>query len=221
MRQYLLGVLTGVFLGIAASNVWGMGAPRIYHKYAPTVVQVMTENGSGTGVIVNRSGDVLTNAHVVEELDAEVRIITYPGDALYEAKVIKIDKVKDLALLDIKGHSLNWKHVRIKKVNVYVGQDVYSIGHPLGRDWSISNGIISAKQRFYYGSYRTQSTVITNPGSSGSPLFDRKGNLIGLVRGLVIATPFSGFSGISIAVTLDDIIDFMTIKPRYKLGDLK
>lgn len=221
MRQYLLGVLTGVLLGIAASSAWGMGAPQIYHKYKDTVVQVQTGGGMGTGVVVNRLGDVLTNAHVVDDAEDGIVIIPYPGEAFYTAKVIRIDKDKDLALLDIDSNRINWKYVKIQKTSLYIGQPVYSIGHPFGNTWSISDGIVSGERRFFYGSYRTQSTVVTNPGSSGSPLFDKRGRLVGLMQGSFKASPFGGYAGIALAVSIDDILEFMTIKSRYKIGDIK
>lgn len=221
MRHYLLGLLTGLIVGIVATCSFGMESPQIFHKYAPTVVQVETRYGGGTGVMINRVGDVLTCAHLFKSTNTTIAVITYPGEMFYLAKVIKIDYQKDLALLDIQSDNIHWRHVKIKPKKVYVGQKVYSIGHPLGCTWSISNGIISGYQRYSWDAWRTQSTVVTVPGSSGSPLFDKHGCLIGLVASRLKVTLQDGFSGISFAVSIEDIVDFMTIKLKPTLKDVK
>lgn len=221
MKNYLLGVLASTLVGLCVGLSYGMEAPQIYHKYVPTVVQVKTDTGGGTGVVISKKGEVLTCAHVVNSTAAAVVIIPYPGEAFYTANVVKIDRIKDLALVQIKNSKKGWRYVKVKKVKVYVGQPVFSIGHPIGLTWSIANGIISGHQRFAFGAWRTQSTVVTVPGNSGGPLFDKKGRLVGLMQGTRTASVFSGFDGISFAISLDSILELLTTPKRYKIGDIK
>ena len=221
MRHYLLGVITGILIGFISTTSWGKGAPQIYHKYAPVTVRVETETGRGSGVTINRAGDVLTCAHVVDELNAQVVIIPYPGEAFYTGKVIKIDQKKDLALIDVAGDSLDWKYIRPKHVNVYIGQRVFSIGHPLGATWTISEGIISGNKKFVLGDWRSQSTVVTLPGSSGGPVFDKRGRLVGLMQSNRRAVPLPGFDGLGYAVSIESIMDFLIVEPKFTIGDIK
>lgn len=218
MKYYLIGLFTGLILGFSVGISWGSDTGRIYHKYKKMVVEVHGPHGSGTGVVINRAGDVLTNAHVVDYSTASVVVIPYPGEAFYTGKVIKFDKAKDLALIDTAGKSLDWKYIKLGKDDLYVGETVYSIGHPYGNTWTISKGIISGPQRYWRGSSRAQSSVMANSGSSGSPLLDKKGRLVGLVMGN-FKKLFGGWAGITICVTIKDIQQFMKRKPR--LGGLK
>jgi S1-C subfamily serine protease len=218
MRHYLLGGLTGVLLGFVSGTSFGADPGRLYHKYVQTVVRIHTPTGEGTGVIINRAGDILTNAHIVDYATATVIVIPYPGDAFYTAKIIKFDTRKDLALLDIKGAGVTWKYLKLRKKEVYIGEPVYSIGHPYGNLWSFSQGIISGDRTYFGGNSRTQASVVANRGSSGSPLFDKKGRLVGLVMGMYHKRS-GGWSGVALAVSLEDIRLFL--QKKLTLGDLK
>lgn len=176
-------------------------------KLAPTVVQIKAIEGNkyglGSGVYLNRDGLILTCAHVVSHPYTSLVITDYDGRE-YEARVIKLDEVHDLALIC----GLPTKHwAKLSKKEGPIGTKVVAIGHPLGFSWTFTNGIISGKDRFAH--HLIQSNVVINPGNSGGPLFDLSGHLVGLNEAIFGAMPMVGWTGQSLAINIDDIKDFL------------
>ena len=160
------------------------------------------ENRSlGSGFIVTSDGYILTNAHVVDSADEVVVRLTDKREL--KARVIGADKRTDVALIKIEATGL--PTVRLGDPSVLkVGEWVVAIGSPFGFDNSVTAGIVSAKGRSLpQESYVPfiQTDVAVNPGNSGGPLFNLRGEVVGINS--QIYSRSGGFMGISFAIPID------------------
>lgn len=155
----------------------------------------------GSGMIMDRQGHILTNAHVVST--ASTIQVTLADGERYEGKVVGIDPRTDLAVVKINpGKDL--PHVVFGDSDqAEVGEWVVAIGHPRGLDQTVTQGIISAKHRTnisdpedYQDFLQTDAAI--NPGNSGGPLFNLRGQVIGVNN--MIASQSGGFEGIGFAI---------------------
>nr|WP_232429789.1 MULTISPECIES: DegQ family serine endoprotease [unclassified Janthinobacterium] len=172
-------------------------APR-GRRAVPQEEQV--QRGVGSGFIISADGYVLTNAHVVDGAD-EV-YVTLTDKREFKAKVLGADARTDVALLKIDGGNL--PRLSMGDSNkIRVGEWVIAIGSPFNLENTVTAGIISAKSRDT-GDYLQliQSDVAVNPGNSGGPLINMRGEVIGINS--QIATLSGGYNGISFAVPIDE-----------------
>jgi len=158
-------------------------------------------HGLGSGFIVSADGIILTNAHVVA--DATEVIVKLTDKREFRAKVIGIDKPSDVAVIKIEAKNL--PVVQIDRADdVKVGEWVLAIGSPYGFDNTVTSGIVSAKARSLPGDTYVpfiQTDVAVNPGNSGGPLFNMKGEVIGINS--QIYSRSGGYQGLSFAVPID------------------
>ena len=175
-------------------------APR--GKRSPQAQEEEVQRGVGSGFIISNDGYVLTNAHVVEGAD-EV-IVTMTDRREFKAKVLGSDKRSDVALLKVDGAKLPYLSVG-DSGKIRVGEWVIAIGSPFNLENTVTAGIISAKSRDT-GEYLPliQSDVAVNPGNSGGPLINMRGEVIGINS--QIATLSGAYNGISFAVPIDEVI---------------
>jgi serine protease Do len=175
-------------------------APR--GRRAPQAQEEEVQRGVGSGFIISADGYVLTNAHVVDGAD-EV-LVTMTDRREFKAKVLGSDKRSDVALLKVDGASLPRLLVG-DSGKIRVGEWVIAIGSPFNLDNTVTAGIISAKARDT-GDYLPliQSDVAVNPGNSGGPLINMRGEVIGINS--QIATLSGGYNGISFAVPIDEVM---------------
>jgi serine protease Do len=160
------------------------------------------QRGVGSGFIISDDGYVLTNAHVVEGAD-EVTV-TLTDRREFKAKVLGADKRSDVALLKVAAANL--PSLRIgDSGKIRVGEWVIAIGSPFNLENTVTAGIISAKARDT-GEYLPliQSDVAVNPGNSGGPLINMRGEAIGINS--QIATLSGAYNGISFAVPIDEVM---------------
>lgn len=160
------------------------------------------QRGVGSGFIISNDGYVLTNAHVVEGAD-EV-LVTLTDRREFKAKVLGADKRSDVALL--KVDAINLPRLMVgDSGKIRVGEWVIAIGSPFNLENTVTAGIISAKSRDT-GEYLPliQSDVAVNPGNSGGPLINMRGEVIGINS--QIATLSGGYNGISFAVPIDEVM---------------
>ncbi|MBI4742290.1 MAG: DegQ family serine endoprotease [Betaproteobacteria bacterium] len=155
----------------------------------------------GSGFIVSADGYVLTNAHVVESADEILVRLTDKRE--FKAKVIGADKRTDVALIKIDAAGLPAVHLGDPNA-LRVGEWVVAIGSPFGFDNSVTAGIVSAKGRSLPQENFVpfiQTDVAINPGNSGGPLFNMKGEVVGINS--QIYSRSGGFMGISFAIPID------------------
>jgi V8-like Glu-specific endopeptidase len=147
---------------------------------------------TGTGVIIGKDGFITTNYHVVENNSSiEVDISTDGITKSYKAKVISVDKTNDLAIIkidDTSFASLSEIPYTVKTTNaIEVGATAYTIGYPLafsgmGTEVKFTDGKISAKTGYDGALNSFQTSIPVQPGNSGGPIFNKNGELIGIVN---------------------------------------
>lgn len=164
-------------------------------------MQEMPARGAGSGFIVSSDGYILTNAHVVRDADeVEVKLI---DKRKFIAKVVGADNRTDVAVIKITASSL--PAVKLgNPAKLRVGEAVAAIGSPFGFENSVTAGIVSAKGRSLpsesYVPY-IQTDVPINPGNSGGPLFNMKGEVVGINS--QIYSRSGGYQGVSFAIPID------------------
>ena len=164
------------------------------------------ENKSlGSGFIISADGYILTNAHVVDGADEVTVRLTDKRE--FKAKTIGADKRTDVALIKIEASGL--PSVKLADTNLLkVGEWVIAIGSPFGFDNSVTAGIVSAKGRSLpqenYVPF-IQTDVAINPGNSGGPLFNMRGEVVGINS--QIYSRSGGYMGVSFAIPIDVAMD--------------
>ena len=163
----------------------------IFKSASPSVVKILTNDGSGSGVVLSRSGLILTNNHVIDGYSKVGVLFSTDSDSdeITLGDVIRFDEISDLALIKISDKTPGLIPLPISKVKAQIGEDVHAIGHPLGEDWTYTRGYISQLRKDY--TWKTgisefhfadviQTQTPINPGNSGGPLLNQSGELIGI-----------------------------------------
>jgi serine protease Do len=156
-------------------------------------------NALGSGFVISPDGYIVTNNHVIESAD-QVRVELFTGEEL-DARIIGRDPRTDIALLKVESDRtlpfVTWGDSDAARV----GDWVLAIGNPLGQGFSVSAGIISARNRTLQGSYDDfiQTDAAINRGNSGGPLFNMSGEVIGV--NTAILSPTGGSIGIGFAMS--------------------
>jgi len=177
--------------------------PEEFRRFLPQLPQMPPQprQGMGSGFIVEPNGIILTNAHVVEGAD-EVRV-RLTDRREFKGKVVGTDKATDIAVVKIEAKGL--PVVKLGDPSqIKVGEWVLAIGSPFGFENTVTAGIVSATSRSLPdGTYVPfiQTDAAVNPGNSGGPLFNLKGEVIGINS--QIYSRSGGFQGIAFAVPID------------------
>tara|TARA_X000000950_G_scaffold281250_1_gene377494 strand:- start:612 stop:1895 length:1284 start_codon:yes stop_codon:yes gene_type:complete len=210
------------------------GAEDIYNDFSSSVVFIGNRKnnrleGMGSGFVINQRGKlrIITNWHVIDEADS-ISVWLKPNKMVDEdylltkvesfgAKIIKVNKTKDLAMLQVEKLPIKVKPVSYGKFNkVKPGQTSFAIGHPEGLLWTFTSGMVSQVRPNYNWRYKgsrhkanvIQTQAAINPGNSGGPLFNKNKELIG------VNTFTSEGENLNFAIAVDDVIDFINEKPK-------
>jgi len=182
---------------------------EFFRRFAPQQAPREQESQSlGSGFIISSDGYILTNAHVVDHADKITVRLTDKRE--FKAKVIGADKRTDVALLKIEANGLP-KVALGNPEQIKVGEWVLAIGSPFGFDNSVTAGIVSAKGRSLPQENFVpfiQTDVAINPGNSGGPLFNMKGEVIGINS--QIYSRSGGYMGLSFSIPIDVAMDVVT-----------
>ena len=218
---------TGVSVSGTAAE--GLTAGQVYARNVNAVVliestvvtsmygQTATGVSSGSGFIISEDGYVVTNYHVIEGA-ASVKVVLCDGKT-YPAAVVGYDSTNDIALLKVEATGLTAVEMGSSD-DLIVGDQVVAIGNPLGELTStLTVGYVSAKER----TVNTDGTIITmiqtdaaiNSGNSGGPLFNMKGQVVGITTAKYSGSSASGatIEGIGFAIPIDDVLE--------ELGELR
>ena len=210
------------------------GAEDIYDDFSSSVVFIGNRKnnrikGVGSGFVINKNGkiQIITNWHVIEGAD-QVSIWLKPNSMVdenylisqvpsYSAKLINVNKTKDLAMLEVENLPVKLKPVVYGKFDkIKPGQTSFAIGHPEGLLWTFTSGMISQVRPNYNWRYQgsrhlanvIQTQAAINPGNSGGPLFNKNKELI------VLNTFTSEGENLNFAIAINDVIDFINEKPK-------
>ncbi len=175
--------------------------PRRYYQ-APRSQEPQARVGTGSGVIINSEGYVVTNNHVI--LNADDIEVTLHDNRTFKARVVGTDPSTDLALIQIKANGLATLPL-VNSDDVKVGEWVLAVGNPFNLNSTVTAGIVSAKSRninilreqFAIESF-IQTDAAINPGNSGGALINLNGGLIGI--NTAIASPTGAYAGYGFAV---------------------
>jgi putative serine protease PepD len=174
----------------------------------PAVVQVQAGRSTGSGFVIDGSGHVVTNAHVVSGASA-VRLLLADGRRV-DASVVGRDTAEDIAVLRISGDSPAAAQLG-RSAALRIGQPVIAVGSPLGLTGTVTAGIVSAVDRTSRvgGASRpmVQTDASINPGNSGGPLVDLSGRVVGVNTAIATTSSRSGNIGIGFAVPIDRAVE--------------
>ena len=194
------------------------GLEDFFQQFDPR--QQQPAEASGSGFIVSKDGYILTNNHVVENFD---RLnVTLTDHRVFKAKVVGRDPTTDVAVIKIDGKDLPTATLGNDE-STRVGEWVLAIGNPLGLDFTVTAGIVSAKGRggaelqglgrdAYSITDFIQTDAAINPGNSGGPLVNNRGEVIGINSAIASTTGYYSGYGFAIPITLakqvmDDIVE--------------
>lgn len=204
---------------------------ELFRELSPAVVTIFVKKGDaqggGTGFLIDEFGTIVTNHHVIDGAEhAKIKFIN--GASFENIDVLVDDRQADLAILsiDIKkpveggAAPTDVKPIRLgDSEKITVGERAIAIGNPLGLEHTLTDGLISAR-RLYEGRQWIQISVPISPGNSGGPLFNMRGEVIG-INTAQLGGPFARAQNLNLAVPVDDLKRLM--KPSYpnkrKLGD--
>jgi S1-C subfamily serine protease len=217
----------------ASTRSAGLTPREIYKRDAPGVVFVRSEvvqrsqspfdmfpteqrgEATGSGFVIDNSGDILTNAHVV---DGAVKVtVQFSDSKTVTAKIVGKDTSSDLALLKVSPDGLDLKPLELGSAkDVQVGDPTIAIGNPFGLDRTLTTGVVSALQRRIQAPNGfairdvIQTDAAINPGNSGGPLLDAAGRVIGINSQIATGGNGEGNVGIGFAVPIDTAKDALS-----------
>ncbi len=198
----------------------GSGA-ALFKKVADGVVLVLTNEGLGSGAVINADGTIITNWHVVKGYKTVGVVFRPPSgtplseDMVVFADVVKISESQDLAMLKLQGPMNGGSVLTLGTMdNVDIGNEVHAVGHPQGESWTYTRGYVSQIRNDYqwdiglgvthHGQIIQTQTPI-NPGNSGGPLFDDDGKVIGINSFVNLES-----QGLNYALSVDEVGKFLS-----------
>jgi len=176
---------------------------ELSQQFGEGVVLVQTPSGLGSGFIINSRGLCVTNYHVVEQETRIAATIFHQSEngefirrRVDDVRIVALNPFFDLALLQIpQQKDMKFRYVYLAGNNDQrEGDDVFAIGNPLGLERSVSQGIISTRNRNFNGTVFIQTTTEINPGNSGGPLFNMRGEVIGVTNMKLLFSEGLGFA---------------------------
>ena len=201
---------TDIYYNLALDQVVGVRTEVTYTNYFGYTTKAAV---NGSGFIISENGYILTNYHVVEEAISgglDVEVLTHDGET-YVATVVGFDEDHDVALLKIDATGLN-AAVLGDSDAMLVGEQVYAVGNPTGElEYSMTEGIVSAKDREITAANSStgrtetigvfQTTAAINGGNSGGPIYNSRGEVIGIVVAKKVSTELEG---LAFAIPIND-----------------
>jgi serine protease Do len=189
-------------------------------RCAEAVVQVRTPVGLGSGFVIHPDGYVITNQHVVSGEHKISVTLFKQGESELEhvqfkkVRIVAMSPHADIALLKIEdGGEHSFKTVPFgDSTKLRQGQTVFAVGSPLGLDRSVSEGIISLTNRVLEGKLFVQTTAQVNPGNSGGPLFNLRGEVVGINDLKLVGI---GLEGLSFAIPINALKEFLDNRSAF------
>ncbi len=193
---------------------------KLVERCGDAVLMVKTPSGLGSGFVISDHGHIITNYHVVEN-ETKVTVTIFQPTAqgyrkreLKRVRIIAVHPMRDLALLQMDEEELEGfkpsKVVITRDHDLGVGDLVFAVGNPLGLERSVTQGIVSSTTRTMGHLRFIQTDASINPGNSGGPLFNARGEVVG-----VACAGYSYFQGLAFGIPATDLIDFLENRDAY------
>ena len=191
---------------------------ELVREFGEGVISVETPGGLGSGFIVNEDGYAVTNNHVIEG-ETKIAVVLYQNSEsglvrtrVENVEIIALNPFVDLALLKLPPR----KDLKLKPVSLgslddlNAGDGAFAVGNPLGLERSVSQGIISTLNRNFEGLVYLQTDAAINPGNSGGPLFNMKGEVVGVTN-----MGFRGTDNLGFAIPIPYVKDFLRNREAF------
>jgi putative serine protease PepD len=211
----------------AAPNATDASAETAAANVLPSVVKIYgtssTQSGSGSGIVLTASGQILTNNHVAELGVGDGKLaVSFPNGETTSATILGRDPLTDLAVIQAKGIDDATPATIGKSSSLQVGQPVVAVGAPFGLESTVTSGIVSALNRpvttqgelsddpaTIFPAIQTDAAI--NPGNSGGPLVNSAGQVVGINSAIRTATPSgssgeAGSIGLGFAIPIDEAL---------------
>ena len=204
MKQYLRAVLALFIFVIMLANSLSVSAIEFEAETVyNSVFVIYSGDALGSGFAIGENC-IVTNAHVISNKDS-IQIATYTGEK-HNAFLLAIEEKADIALLCVDG--IKFTPLKTSKLStVNIGDDVYAIGAPKSLSYTLTKGVVSAKDRKVKEQTFIQTDAAINSGNSGGPLLNAKGEVIG-----VNSYKMTDSEGISLAITIDTVLSYIKSK---------
>ena len=178
---------------------------QLFRTCSPSVVSIEVvksySKGGGTGFIIDADGTVATNSHVIHKATS-VQVKLKDGTWIKEVDLLLEDKKADLALIQLKTDKTLTPVSMGDSDKVTVGEQVISIGNPLGLDYTLTDGLVSARRKMN-GRKWIQMSAPVSPGNSGGPLFNMYGEVIGVTT--QVMSWYRGAQNLNLAVPINEL----------------
>ena len=204
---------------LTGEDIYALGCKQVVGiKTSYTTTNAFGQTSSsavtGSGFIISKDGYILTNYHVIEyalAYDYDLQVIFFDGTS-YDTEIIGYDKDNDIAVVKVDATGLDAVSFG---TSLYVGETVYAIGNPLGElTYSMTSGIVSALDRVISTDESTainmfQFDAAVNPGNSGGPVYNSRGQVIGIATAKYStgASASTNIEGIGFAIPISDAVD--------------
>lgn len=204
----------------ALTNARAKPLQQLVSELGGAVVMVRTASGLGSGFLVHPEGYVVTNDHVIAgEREISVTLFRRKGteltkDSFENVRIVASGGALDLALLKIEGTGRkDFPTVPLgSSSDLEQGERVFAIGSPLGLERSVSEGIVSLRNRLISSKPHVQTTAEISPGNSGGPLFNYKGEVVGVNNMKVVA---AGAEGLGFSIPVRTLKTFLMNRDAY------
>jgi serine protease Do len=190
----------------------------LVREFGEGVVTVETPGGQGSGFLVNDEGYIVTNNHVIEG-ETRIAVVMYQATSsglqrrrVENVEIVALNPFVDLALLKMTPPT----EVKLKPVylgnldDLNAGDGVFALGNPLGLERTVSQGILSTLNRNFQGLIYLQTDAAINPGNSGGPLFNMKGEVVGVTN-----MGFRGTDNLGFAIPINYVKDFLRNRDAF------
>ncbi|HEX3870913.1 MAG TPA: trypsin-like peptidase domain-containing protein [Pirellulales bacterium] len=204
----------------SAGRLEAADLPTLVRNYGDAVVMVKSAAGRGSGFIISRHGHLITNYHVVEgHTKLQVTLFRrtdtgYEKHELKKVKIVALQPLRDLALLQLDVSEIPGEMpkpvVLDDRDDLRVGDLIFAIGNPLGLERSVTQGIVSSTTRTIGHLRLIQTDASINPGNSGGPLFNARGEIVG-----VVCAGATSFDGLAFGIPASDLVDFLIHRETY------
>jgi serine protease Do len=194
--------------------------PQLVKQFGDSVVMVKSAAGMGSGFVISKDGHLITNYHVVENeerLSVTLFRRTAEGHERQELKkvrIIALHPLRDIALLQLDKDELDEADLEpltlSRADDLKTGSLVFAIGSPLGLERTVTQGIVSSTMRTIGHLRFIQTDAAINPGNSGGPLFNERGEVVGIV-----CAGATFFDGLAFGIPAEDLIDFLENRDAY------
>lgn len=194
--------------------------PELVKRHGDAVVIVRTAGGLGSGFLISSQGHLITNYHVVEgQTKVQVTLFQqmeqgYEKIELKRVHILALQPMRDIALLQLDMTELVGMTPKPLVINdeddLAVGDLVFAIGNPLGLERSVTQGIVSSTTRTMGHLRLIQTDAAINPGNSGGPMFNARGEVVGIV-----CAGATSFDGLAFGIPAHDLLDFLVHRESF------